>query len=138
MRSLPHECGHAQSATLVSRSGREDCRLCEALTRGTTLEDRKAARYVHMAWRNAKSDTVEMGSNEGSERTRLLLLADAADLLASRLRGSPQDLACAVALTRFATFSGTGRRLAFGFGQTAVASEPLSWSKLLAVHLPMR
>lgn len=55
-----------------------------------------------------------------------------------RISGDPRDVAAIAAITRFATFSGTGKRLAHGFGQTVVGSRPASWEALLAAHLPLR
>lgn len=52
--------------------------------------------------------------------------------------GSPAEMAGIATLCRFGTFSGTGAKLAHGFGQTAVASGPLTITALAQAHHDLR
>jgi hypothetical protein len=54
-----------------------------------------------------------------------------------RLHGAPEDVGALCSLARFGTFSGTGRRLAHGFGQTVVADAPADWPSAVTVHVPV-
>jgi hypothetical protein len=54
------------------------------------------------------------------------------------LRGHEAEVSTLLTLLRFAGFAGTGRRLAFGFGQTAVGRREMVWDDVLAAHRTLR
>ncbi len=57
--------------------------------------------------------------------------------LVADVYGDASELAGMSALLRFGTFAGAGRKLAFGFGQTAVANAPVDLPGLVRAHRPL-